>query len=111
MFESCLLTIDPHILRSINKSSLRKKVLLYLDSIYPNADYLTNIARMVGSDPSNVLGCLKGMGNRYNGNSSLIELGLVEVVERDGYKYYRVTEFGRKVAKHVREMYRGFLHA
>ncbi len=99
-----VLTIDPHILRSLNKSTLRKRVLLYLDSIYPNADYLSNIARRIGSDASNVLGCLKGMGNRYNGNSSLIELGLVEVKEVDGYKYYKITDLGRKVAKIIKEM-------
>jgi len=98
-----ILTIDPHILRSLNKSYLRKKVLFYLDSIYPRCDYLSNIARQIGSDASNVLGCLKGMGNRYNGNSSLIELGLVEVVDRDGYKYYRITELGRRVAKILKE--------
>ena len=104
------LTIDPHILRSINKSVLRKKVLLYLDSIYPNADYLANIARMVRSDPSNVLGCLRGMGNRWNGNSSLIELGLVEYIEKDWHKYYRITELGRKIAKLIRELQRGYLN-
>ncbi len=97
--------IDPHILRSLNKSSLRKRVLKYLDRVHPNADYLANIARAIGSDPSNVLGCLKGMGNRYNGNSSLIELGLVEVVEKDGYKYYRITELGKRVVKYMEEVY------
>ena len=99
-------TIDPHIIRSINKSTLRRRVLLYLDSVYPNADYLANIARAVKSDPSNVLGCIRGMGNRYNGNSSLIELGLVEVIEVDGYKYYRITELGRRVVKFIKEVYK-----
>ncbi len=105
MHAQSFITIDPHILRSLNKSVLRKKVLLHLDTVYPNADYLANIARAVGSDPSNVLGCLKGMGNRYNGNSSLIELGLVELVERDGYKYYRITELGKKVVRYMKEVY------
>ncbi len=105
--DSFLLTLDPHILRSLNKSTLRKRVLLHLSSIYPNYDYLANIARKVGSDASNVLGCIRGMGNRYNGNSSLIELGLVEVVDRGGYKYYRATEMGRRIAKHLSELYKG----
>ncbi len=110
MFESPhIITIDPHILRSINKSSLRKKVLFYLYSIYPNYDYLANISRRVRSDPTNVLGCLKGMGNRYNGSSSLIELGLVEVIEKDGYKYYRITDLGRKVVDYVREVYGDYI--
>ncbi|RLI81238.1 hypothetical protein DRP07_07750, partial [Archaeoglobales archaeon] len=38
--DSFLLTLDPHILRSLNKSTLRKRVLLHLSSIYPNYDYL-----------------------------------------------------------------------
>ena len=100
-----LFTIDPHILRSLNKSVLRKKVLLHLDAVYPNSDYLASIARVIGSDPSNVLGCLRGMGNRYNGNSSLIELGLVEIIEKDGYKYYRITNLGREVVKYLKEVY------
>jgi len=100
-----LFTIDPHILRSINKSILRRKVLFYLYSIHPNADYLSNISRVIRSDATNVLGCIKGMGNRYNGSSSLIELGLVEVVERDGFKYYRITELGRKVVEYVKKVY------
>ncbi|WP_456370310.1 helix-turn-helix domain-containing protein [Geoglobus sp.] len=100
-----ILTIDPHILRSINKSALRRKVLFYLYNIYPNYDYLANISRMIRSDPSNVLGCLRGMGNRYNGSSSLIELGLVEVVEREGFKYYRITNLGRQVVEYVKKVY------
>lgn len=100
-----ILTIDPHILRSINKSVLRRKVLFYLYKIYPNYDYLANIARVIRSDPSNVIGCIKGMGHRYNGSSSLIELGLVEVVEKEGFKYYKITELGRKVVDYVKKVY------
>ncbi|RLI76867.1 hypothetical protein DRP04_12175 [Archaeoglobales archaeon] len=107
MHAQYIFTIDPHVIRSINKSILRKKVLLHLDSVYPNADYLANIARAIGSDSSNVLGCIRGMGNRYNGNSSLIELGLIEVIERDGYKYYKITELGKRVVKYIREVYGG----
>ena len=105
MIISYQFTIDPHILRSINKSILRRRVLFYLYNIHPNADYLSNISRMVRSDATNVLGCIKGMGNRYNGSSSLIELGLVEVVERDGFKYYRITELGKKVVEYVKKVY------
>ncbi len=95
--------IDPVIIRALNKSDLRRKVLFYLDAIYPNFTYLSEMARAIKSDPSNVLGCLKGMGNRYNGNSSLIELGLVECVEKGGHKYYRLTEYGKEVVRYSRE--------
>lgn len=101
--------IDPHILRSLNKSELRKKILFFLNHIYPNATYLSEIARAVRSDPSNVLGCLKGMENKYNGHSSLIELGLVEIMEKgnigERMKLYRLSEYGRKVVVQIREYY------
>jgi len=101
--------IDPLIIRSLNKSDLRKKILIFLARIYPRYTYLSEIARGVRSDPSNVLGCLKGMGNRYNGNSSLIELGLVEILEKDGYRYYRITDYGNEVAEYIKETYLGGL--
>jgi len=98
--------VDPIIIRALNKSELRRKVIFYLDSIYPNYAYLSVIARDINSDPSNVLGCLRGLGNRYNGNSSLIELGLVEVTERGGNKYYKLTEYGKEVVGYTKEYYR-----
>jgi len=91
--------IDPFVIRSINRSELRKKILLYLDEIYPTPTYLSEIARMVKSDPSNVKGALIGLGNRYNGHSSLVSLGLVEVVTDRGFKYYRLTDYGKKVVQ------------
>jgi len=92
--------VDPFVIRSINRSELRKRILFYLDQIYPSPTYLSEIARMVKSDPSNVKGALSGLGNRYNGSSSLVSLGLVEIVNDDrGFKYYRLTEYGRRVVK------------
>lgn len=106
MGRNTLYYIDPVIIRALNKSDLRRKVLFHLDIIYPNHTYLSEMARAIKSDPSNVLGCLRGLGNRYNGNSSLIELGLVEYYEKGHYKYYRLTEYGKDVVKYTREYYR-----
>ncbi len=97
--------IAPFVIRSINRSGLRKKILLYLDQIYPSPTYLSEIARAVKSDPSNVKGALIGLGNRYNGHSSLVSLGLVEVVTEKGFKYYRLTEYGREVVKLLKSYY------
>lgn len=92
--------IDPFVIRSINRSELRRKILLYLDEIYPTPTYLSEIARVVKSDPSNVKGALIGLGNRYNGHSSLVSLGLVEVSKDPrGFKYYRLTEYGKQVVE------------
>ncbi len=99
--------IDPHIIRSLNKSELRKRVLFYLKEIYPNFTYLSELARNVRSDPSNVLGSLKGMGDRYNSNSSLVELGLVELKENNDSKYYRLSDYGKKVVDMLEDYYSG----
>ncbi|ALV62775.1 hypothetical protein ADU37_CDS10760 [Thermococcus sp. 2319x1] len=42
------------------------------------------------------------MGNRYNGESSLVYLGLVEEVNQDGFRYYRLTEYGKKVVEFLK---------
>ena len=57
----------------------------------------------MGSDPSNVLGCLKGMGNRYNGSYSLIEMGLVECIDESGMKIYVITNYGRNVVEYLKD--------
>ncbi|ASJ11168.1 transcriptional regulator [Thermococcus sp. P6] len=97
--------IDPHILRSLHRSDLRRRILMHLYQIYPSATYLSEIARNVGSDPSNVRGALVGLGNRYNGDSSLVYLGLVEEVHNNGFKYYKLTEYGKKVMEYLKTYY------
>lgn len=98
--------IEPQVLRSLHRSELRKRILMYLNEIYPSATYLSEIARVIGSDPSNVRGALVGLGNRYNNESSLVYLGLVEEISRNGFKYYRLTEYGKKVVDYLREYHR-----
>ncbi len=91
--------VDPFVIRALNRSELRKRILFYLDSIYPSPAYLSEIARAVGSDPSNVKGALVGLGNRYSEDNSLVNLGLVEIIERNGFKHYVLTNYGRNVVK------------
>ncbi len=97
--------VDPFVIRSLNRSELRKRILFYLDKIYPSPTYLSEIARGIGSDPANVKGALVGLGNRYSEDSSLVNLGLVELVEKDGFKYYKLTNYGRNVVKLLRSYY------
>ncbi|ABR54194.1 conserved hypothetical protein [Methanococcus vannielii SB] len=94
---------NPTVLRSLKKSKLRKKVLYFLYDSYPNGTYLSELSRKVRSDPANVLGCLKGMNTRYNGSSSLIELGLIVYIEEDGIKIYKMTEYGKNIVKYLKE--------
>ncbi|ADT84178.1 hypothetical protein TERMP_01202 [Thermococcus barophilus MP] len=53
-----------------------------------------------------------GLGNRYNGHSSLVSLGLVEIIEENGFKYYRLSEYGKRVVemlKSYQSYYRKFM--
>lgn len=100
---SSILQYDPVVIRSLKKSRVRVDILRYLAKIYPNSSYPNEIARKIKMDPSNVIGGLRGMGNRYNGSSSLVELGLVEVVMKFNYPHYRLTELGKKIADHFEE--------
>ena len=49
------------------------------------------------------MGCLKGMGTRYNGNYSLIELGLVKCIDEAGMKIYTITDYGRNVVEYLKD--------
>jgi len=98
-----MIFINPTIIRSLNKSKLRKKILFFLYKIYPQGVYLSELSRWVKSDPSNVLGCLKGMGTRYNGHYSLIELGLVKCIDENGMKIYAITDYGRNVVEYLKD--------
>ncbi|GGM73887.1 transcriptional regulator [Thermogymnomonas acidicola] len=86
------LVADGNVIRSLNRSELRRKVLFYLLSIYPYRSYLSEISRAVRSDPSNVKGCLEGLGVRYTGEESLVGLGLVVVEQsKNGFRYFKVN--------------------
>ncbi|WP_292459511.1 helix-turn-helix domain-containing protein [Methanothermococcus sp.] len=103
MIAKDMIFINPTILRSLNKSKLRKKILFFLYKIHPQGVYLSELSRWVNSDPSNVLGCLKGMGTRYNGNYSLIEMGLVECIDEAGMKIYVITKYGKNIVEYLKD--------
>jgi predicted transcriptional regulator with HTH domain len=56
--------------RSLRRSKVRTEVALYLYKIYPEASYPADICRNTGITPTNILGALRGMGER---GKSLIE--------------------------------------
>ena len=43
------------------------------------------------------------MGNRYNGSSSLIELGLVNCDGKEGMKIYQMTAYGKNVVEYLKD--------
>ena len=80
--------MDGDIIRSINRSILRVKVLHALWNRYPDSMYLYEIAQHCLSDSSNVKGALMGFGIRYDPDLSLVGLGLVVVTHKGSYSYY-----------------------
>ncbi|MEA2075651.1 MAG: archaellum operon transcriptional activator EarA family protein [Euryarchaeota archaeon] len=83
------------ILRSLRRSRVRTEIVMYLYKIYPRASYPAEMSRNIGVDPTNILGGLRGMGNRFDESNSLLKMGLVEKVERDNVAYYRLSEPGK----------------
>ena len=97
---------DGNVIRSLNRSELRRKALFYLLSIYPYRSYLSEISRAIKSDPSNVKGCMEGLGVRYTGEESLVGLGLISIEQtKNGFKYYKVNQDYVEDIKGLRTMF------
>ncbi|KAA0005611.1 MAG: hypothetical protein DRM98_04330 [Thermoplasmata archaeon] len=97
-------TLRPLIMRSLRRSSVRKKIAEYLFDISPSGSYTSDIAYNVKTTPTNVIGALRGMNSRYRDNESLISLNLVEVIESGkNVKIYRLTDFGKEIIRSMRE--------
>ncbi len=85
------------IIRNLKKSRVRTEILMYLYKIYPEMSYPSEISKHTNIDPTNVIGGLRGMGNRYGKHNSLVNLGLVEKIEENGNFYYRISKTGKKL--------------
>ena len=90
--------IRPLVIRSLRRSSIRKKIAEYLLDISPSGSYTSEIAYNVKTTPTNVLGAIKGMGDRYKVDESIISLNIVEqVINNKDVKLYKLTDFGKEV--------------
>ena len=76
--------------RLFRKSGLASQILHALNS---GDMYLSEIARAIFSDPSNVSLRINGNTERYR--QSMIELGLIHLYEYNGMRYYGITEKGK----------------
>ena len=83
-------------LRSLKKSRVRTDVMMYLYNIYPNTSYPYDISRQTGIDSTNIIGALRGMGDRYKNSNSLVEMGLVDKVENGDVTYYKLSDQGKR---------------
>ena len=97
-------TIRPLVMRSLRRSSVRKKIAEYLFEISPSGSYTSDIAYNVKTTPTNVIGAIRGMNSRYRDDESLIGLNLVELVEsHKNVKIYKLTDFGKNIVQSMHE--------
>jgi len=88
----------PLVMRALRRSAVRKKIAEYLFDISPSCSYTSEIAYHVKTTPSNVIGAIRGMGDRYRQDESLLNLEIVE--EKHGGKnirLYGLTTFGKEM--------------
>jgi len=96
--------LRPLIMRSLRRSSVRKKIADYLFDISPSGSYTSDIAYNVKTTPTNVIGALRGMSSRYRDDESLLNLNLVEIIESGkNVKIYKLTDFGKEIIQSMRE--------
>ncbi len=80
------------VFRSLRRSRVRTEILMYLYKRYPGASYPAEIARHTGIDPTNIIGGLRGMGNRFDESNSLVKIRLVERIKLGNAVYYRLSK-------------------
>lgn len=99
--EASLLTEKrPVIARALRRSSIRRKIIEYLFNVGPSGSYASEIAYHIKTTPTNVIGAIRGMGNRYRKKESLLDLQIVEEINRGrDMKLYRLTDFGKEIAE------------
>lgn len=97
-------TLRPLVMRSLRRSSVRKKIAEYLFEISPSGSYTSDIAYNVKTTPTNVIGAIRGMHSRYRDDESLIGLNLVEQIDGGkNVKIYRLTDFGKEIIVSMQE--------
>ena len=95
--------VRPLVVRSLRRSNIRKKIADYLFEISPSGSYTSEIAYNVKTTPTNVLGAIRGMGERYKEEESLIGLNIVEqVMGGKDVKLYRLTDMGKEIIENLR---------
>jgi uncharacterized protein len=100
--ESTLELKRPLAVRALRRSNVRKKIAQYLFEISPNYSYTAEIAYHVRTTPSNVIGAIRGMQERYKEDESLLSLDIVQ--EKNcgkNVRLYGITSFGKEMIKSV----------
>ncbi len=92
----------PLAVRALRRSNVRKKIAQYLSEISPNYSYTAEIAYHVRTTPSNVIGAIRGMDERYKEDESLLNLDIVqEKYCGNNVRLYGITAFGKEMIQSV----------
>jgi hypothetical protein len=93
----------PLIVRSLRRSSIRKRIAEYLFDISPSGSYTSDIAYHVKTTSTNVIGAIRGMESRYRQEESLISLNIVEQTSGGkDIKLYKLTDFGKEIVESMK---------
>ena len=94
----------PLAVRALRRSNVRKKIAEYLFEISPNYSYTAEIAYHVRTTPSNVIGAIRGMEERYKQDESLLNLDIVQEKScGNNVRLYGITDFGKEMIKSVKD--------
>jgi len=94
----------PLAVRALRRSNVRKKIAEYLYEISPNYSYTAEIAYHVRTTPSNVIGAIRGMEERYKEDESLLHLDIVQEKScGNNVRLYGITDFGKEMIKSVKD--------
>jgi len=94
----------PIAVRALRRSNVRKKITEYLFEISPNYSYTAEIAYHVRTTPSNVIGAIRGMEERYKEDESLLNLDIVQEKScGNNVHLYGITDFGKEMIKTVKD--------
>ena len=89
--------MNPEIELSFKRSKQRLAILQYINEY--KTVYISQIARALFLDYSNVKGCLEG-NTRYTKELSLFDLKLIKIIQNN-HKYYAITNYGKEILKEV----------
>jgi predicted transcriptional regulator with HTH domain len=94
----------PIAIRALRRSIVRKKIAEYLFEISPNYSYTAEIAYHIRTTPSNVIGAIRGMEERYKEDESLLNLDIVQEKScGNNVRLYGITDFGKEMIKTVKD--------
>jgi predicted transcriptional regulator with HTH domain len=65
--------------KALRRSHVKRRIVMYL-SVH-GFGYISEIAREICVTPTNVIGAIKGMDNRYLAEDSLLSLGVVDKLQ------------------------------